>query len=271
MPKPIRSNFAQSLPPIAASLIPLPRLGNPYLSRSAFATLSVLLTAISDDGETALAAQLPNIISAIHSSCPLQSDTTVSPAWTLVLAKALVSYKETSPAEFEAELPRAWKSVWDFLESTDRDTRESAAEALDLVSTCFNSSLIEKALSDARQGSDSSIIVKIVTQIQKALDSLTFARSIPELLSVISSLVRALRYRDGVVTNTTAAEALMPNVVKKIGALRTQKNFEYKEDADKTLGVAMSVIGPEALLRILPLNLEPSDRYRVFLLHVQRF
>lgn len=195
----------------------------------------------------------------------------MAPAWTLVLAKALVSNKETSLAGFEAELPRAWKSVWDFLESTDRDTRKSAAEALDLISTCFNSSLIEKALSDARQGSDSSIIVKIVIQIQKALDSLTFARSIPELLSVISSLVRALRYRGGVVTNSTAAEVLMPGIVTKIGTLRTQKNFEYKEDADRTLGVVMGVIGPEALLRILPLNLEPSDRYRVCFLHVQLF
>lgn len=230
------------------------------MSRSAFTTLSVLLTAISDDGETALTAQLPNIISAIHSSCPLQNDMTVSPAWTLVLARALVSYKEASPSEFEVELPRTWKSVWDFLESTDRDTRKAAAEALDLISACFNSSLIEKALSDARQGTDNSIIVKIVTQTQKALDSLTFARWIPELLSVISSLVLALRHRGGVTTNSTAAEVLMPTIVEKIGTLRTQKNFEYKEDADKTLGVVMGVIGPEALLKILPLNLEPSDR-----------
>ena len=186
-----------------------------------------------------------------------------------MLARALVSYKETSPSEFEAELPRSWKSVWDFLESTDRDTRKSAAEALDLISTCFNSHLIETALSDVREGSDDSIIVKIITQIQKGLDSLTFARSIPELLSVASSLVRALRFRSDVVTNSTAAEAIMLGVITKIGTLRTQKNFEYKESADKTLGVVMGVIGPEALLRILPLNLEPSDRYYVCFLHVQ--
>jgi len=216
--------------------------------------------AISDEDETALTAQLPDIISAIHSACPPHSDTTVSPAWTLVLARALVSCKEVSPEEFESELPRAWKSVWDFLESTDRDTRKSAAEALDLISTCFNPPLIEKALSDTRRGADDSIIVKIVTQAQRALDSLTFAGSIPELLSVISSLIRALRYRGGVVTDPTAAEVIAPGIVKKIGTLRIQKNFEYKEDADKTLGVVMGVIGPEALLKLLPLNLEPSDR-----------
>ena len=184
----------------------------------------------------------------------------MSPAWALVLARALVSYKKTSPYKFESELPRAWKSVWDFLESADRDTRKSAAEALDRISTCFNSLLTEKALSDARQGTDNSIVVKIVTQTLKALDSLTFARSVPELLSVISSLVRALRHRGGVATNSTAAEVLMPGIITKIGTLRTQKNFEYKEDADKTLGVVMGVVGPEALLKVLPLNLEPSDR-----------
>ena len=219
--------------------------------------------AISDDDETALTAQLPDIISAIHSACPPHGDTTVSPAWTSVLSKALASYRETSPGGFESELPRAWKRVWDFLESTDRDTRKSAAEALNLISACFNIPLIEGALSDARNGTDSSIVVKIVAQTQKALDSLTFARSVPELLSVISSLARALRHRCGTATNptdATAAEILMPGIVKKIGTLRTQKNFEYKEDADKTLEAVMGVIGPEALLKILPLNLEPSDR-----------
>ena len=258
--KPVCSNFTQSLPSIAASLIPLPLLGNPYLSRSAFSTLSVLLTAISDEDEAALTAQLPDIISAIHSACPPHSDTTVSPAWTLVLARALASYKETSPNGVESELPRAWKSVWDFLESTDRDTRKSAVEALGIMSACFNPPLIEKALLDASQGTDNSIVVKIVTQTQKALDSLKFAGSAPELLSVISSLVRALRHCDEVVANPTAVEILMPDIVKKIGSLRTQKSFQYKEDADKTLGVVMGAIGPEALLKILPLNLEPSDR-----------
>ena len=180
-----------------------------------------------------------------------------------MLAKSLVSCKDTSPNEFESELPRAWKSVWGFLESTDRDTRESAAEALDLISICFSQPLVEEALSDARQGTSNSIVMKIVTQTQKALDSLAFTRSIPELLSVASSLVRALRYRGSVATGPTAAEVLMLDIVKKIGTFRAQKHFEYKEDVDKTLGVAMGVIGPEALLKILPLNLEPSDRYRI--------
>jgi ribosomal RNA-processing protein 12 len=157
------------------------------------------------------------------------------------------------------------------LESVDRDTRKSAAEALELISSCFTPSLVEEALSDARRGVEGSIVVRIVAQAQKALDSLTFARSIPELLFVISSLIRALRYRGDEVTNPTAAEVLMPGIVEKIGILRTQRNFEYKEDADRTLGIVMGVIGPEALLKILPLNLEPSDRYHKPLTYLRFF
>ena len=40
-----------------------------------------------------------------------------------------------------------------------------------------------------------------------------------------------------------------------------QKGFEYKENADATLSVAMSVLGPAVLLRELPLNLDVADRY----------
>lgn len=52
----------------------------------------------------------------------------------------------------------------------------------------------------------------------------------------------------------------MVPVIQKVGNLRTKKNFEYKEAADGMLGIAMRVLGPEVFLKMLPLNLEPSDR-----------
>ena len=58
----------------------------------------------------------------------------------------------------------------------------------------------------------------------------------------------------------TAAQTLMMPMIKHIGDLRTQKNFEYKEAADSTLSTAMRVLGPHVLLETLPLNLEPEDR-----------
>ena len=81
----------------------------------------------------------------------------------------------------------------------------------------------------------------------------------PEMLSVVASLVTHLQHRlDS--TSQPAAELLLLPLTQRVGDLRIQKGFEYKEDADNTLAAAMRVLGPEVLLQILPLNIEPSDR-----------
>jgi len=95
----------------------------------------------------------------------------------------------------------------------------------------------------------------------KALRSVAFAQSMPQLLSTVSSLIVGLRYRDVSRSSPTAAERLLLPLIGYVGELRVQKGFEYKEDADATLATAMRVLGPEVLLGVLPLNLEPSDRY----------
>jgi ribosomal RNA-processing protein 12 len=82
----------------------------------------------------------------------------------------------------------------------------------------------------------------------------------PELLSVISSLTKNLRYSQGDQEATSAAETLLLPLVERIGNLRTDKKFEHKEAADATLAVAIRVLGPEVVLKVLPLNLEPVDR-----------
>ncbi len=39
-----------------------------------------------------------------------------------------------------------------------------------------------------------------------------------------------------------------------------KKGFEYKEAVDGTLKTAITVLGPEVIFKVLPLNLEPEDR-----------
>lgn len=233
-----------------------PRLGNPYLSRSAFTVLSQLISASVDETESNVTAQLPEIISAIHASAPIKTDTTQSPAWMLLSAKAMVAYNTVDQATSEKEFGKIWKSVWTFLESNDTPTRKAAAEALNILCTCFSPAMIKAAV----QEPDESTLGKIIAQCQKSLNSLVFARSIPEHLSAMSSIIGHLRYRDGSRASPTAAQILMTTVIQRVGNLRIKKNFEYKEAADELLGISMRVLGPDIFLEILPLNLEPSDR-----------
>ena len=98
----------------------------------------------------------------------------------------------------------------------------------------------------------------------KALGALAYARAVPEVLAVLSSLIAGLRYREKEGGPTAAEVLLMPTVVR-VAELRVQKSFEWKEAADRALSTAVQVLGPEVVLRELPLNIEPADRYSPFI------
>lgn len=176
----------------------------------------------------------------------------------------MLAYSAFDADACAVDLSRVWKTVWGFLESNHSTTRKATAEALDLLSQCFNPSLIKAAIQESKEGitEPKSVVGSIIAQANKALDSLTFARSMPDLLAVIASLITNLRYTedDARRKSTVAAEALLLPLIRKIGDLRTQKGFEHKEAADSALAVAMRVLGPKILLQVLPLNLEPADR-----------
>ena len=90
--------------------------------------------------------------------------------------------------------------------------------------------------------------------------ALAYARAVPDVLAVLSSLISGLRYREKEGAPTAAEVLLMPTVVR-VAELRVQKSFEWKEAADRALSTAVQVLGPEVVLRELPLNIEPADRY----------
>ncbi|GLB37646.1 putative NUC173-domain-containing protein [Lyophyllum shimeji] len=245
-----------SIPHIADLLLALPRLGNPYLSQSAYSALSDLFSLHSED-DTHVGDQLSDVLNVVLASPPSKSDTILSPAWVQLLGNAFSVYRPADTDTHANELGKVWKTVWSFLESNDASTRKAAAQSLETLSRCFTPALISSALLDK----DSiSTLRKIITQTTKALDSLAFVRAMPELLSVVSAVIANLRHRPGGKLSPTAAESLLLPLIEHVGKLRTQKGFEYKEAADATLGTAMRVLGPEVLLRVLPLNLEPSDR-----------
>lgn len=198
-----------------------------------------------------------DVLKVILSSTPSKSDTILSPAWVQVLGNAFAVYRTTDDNVYATELGRVWKTIWNFLESNDARTRKAAAESLGTLCHCFNPTLISATISDK---DSRSVLNKIIMQATKALDSLAYAHSIPELLLIVSSLTSNLQYRMDR-DSPSAAESLLLPLIKRVGDLRNQKGFEYREGADAALGTAMRVLGPKVLLELLPLNLEPSDRY----------
>lgn len=171
----------------------------------------------------------------------------------------MLAYHEVDPEACAAKVAEVWKLLWSFLESSQRAIRQSASESLDSLVKCFTTKMIQAAV-DETSGSK-SVVRKIISRLDKALGSLPFANAVPEILAVLSSLIVGLRYRSGPRTSPAAAEVLLMPLIVKVANLRIQKSFEYKESADLVCSTAMRVLGPEVILRELPLNLEPADRY----------
>ncbi|KAI9442221.1 NUC173-domain-containing protein [Lactarius indigo] len=212
-----------SLSAIVTLLLSLPRLGNPFLSQSAYSTLSDLLSTPNKDDGFDIESEIPPILNAILSSPPPKADAAIAPAWLGLLGNTLLAYKDANSRASNGELGKVWKAVWVFLESSDATIRKAFLPALG----------------------------KIVSQAEKAFESLAFARFMSELLDAISALSQRGR---------PPAEILLLPLVQRVGNIRTEKNFEHKEAADKVLSQAITTMGPAVLLNALPLNLEPVDR-----------
>ena len=240
------------------------------MAQSAYSILSDLLSSAVQDPSSGIRDQLSDILDVVLSSSPTKTDTTLASVWAAVLGNCMLALHATDPEKSAKTVSKAWKAAWPLLESQDTEARKAGSQALKQVVQCFTPSLIQAALSESGSQEKKSVIGRIISQTTKAFDVLSFARSIPELLSVVSSLVENLRYRSGQRTSTTAAEQLLLPLITKVGDLRVQKTFEYKEAADATLGTAMRVLGPKVLLKALPLNLEPADRCVHLRLHLLR-
>lgn len=249
----------QSLPTITVALLSLPRLGNLYLSEASFSILADLLSIPVDDPTNNVHSQLEDILKAVLSSAPSKTDAALIPSWSHLLGTAMVAYHDASPDSCASTVGESWKAMWSYLDVAEASTRKAIAEGLGMLVKCLTPSLIEAALKERSKAEPKSTLGKIVSQTDKALGVLAYARAVPEVLSVLSSLILGLRYRSSS-TGATAAELLLLPTIVKVSELRVQKSFEFKEAADQTLSMAMRVLGPEVVLRELPLNIEPTDR-----------
>ncbi|PPR02396.1 hypothetical protein CVT26_011364 [Gymnopilus dilepis] len=245
-----------TLPTLTNLLLTLPRLGNTFLSQSAYGLMADIFETSAEDASSNSANQLSEVLKVVLSSPPPKSDAALAASWVQVLGVALVAHHSVDPAAASKEIGKVWKAVWNFLDSTDAVTRKATAQSLSAISSCFSNDLVAAAIPD-RDGL--TVVRRIIDQVSKALDALPYARSIPELLDIISAFIQNLQFK-GPKSSPAAAELLLVPLIVRVADLRIAKGFEYKEAADATLSVAMRVLGPEVLLKSLPLNLEPSER-----------
>jgi ribosomal RNA-processing protein 12 len=205
---------------------------------------------------------MTSLISALLASSPMKTDAAQAPAWLDLLGAAFASGAVVFQGD--TDLDAVFKSMFSYLESTDVTIRRSTSLALTtLISKSFAPPMIEAAVAENTQKKPKSPVGRILAHMRFSLEALPYARAMPQIFAVLASLILALRHRPKQLSSEfppTAAELVLLDVVQKVGELRIKKGFEHKEAADEVLKAAMSVLGPEVVLRVLPLGLIPEDR-----------
>ncbi|KZT59521.1 NUC173-domain-containing protein [Calocera cornea HHB12733] len=261
-------------------LLRLPALGSSYMTTSAYDLLSSLLER-SSSAASFEAGKIPAILHVILTSQPDKADQLLAASWLRVVEQGMVAYARDDAEGCAAEVGSVWRTVWKWLEGTDSAVLSAAAEALCAIARyCVSLPLIEEALEAKGEAArKKTTLGGILALAESSLNNISYAQAVPYVLRVNSALLSRLRIRIGSPTKAhgrppTAAEKLMLGTVKLVGSMRTRKGFEHRERADDVLGMAIEVLGPEPVLKTLPLNLEPEklalDEGRAYLLPLLR-
>ncbi|EJT97410.1 NUC173-domain-containing protein [Dacryopinax primogenitus] len=259
------------------SLLRLPALSSSYMTTNAYDLLSLLLSRSASDSSFE-EGKIPSILSVMLGSQPDKNDHLLAAAWLRVVEHGMVAYAKDDSDGCAKEVANVWRTVWKWFEQDDSAILISAADALSAIARyCITVPLVEAALNAKGEvPRTKTTLGGIISLAETSLSNISYAQAVPYVMRVITALLSRLRVRTGnsVTRPPTAAEKLMISTIKIVGAMRIKKGFEHRERADAVLGMAIEVIGPEGVLDVLPLNLEPEklavDEGRAYLLPLLR-
>ncbi|KAF3482712.1 90S preribosome component RRP12 [Arthroderma uncinatum] len=247
---------SKKIEPLCELLMNVARSSNEYLTMGTFEVFEVIFTGMADEFSS---SKLPRLLDAISELKPAHNDSQLLPPWIAVLSRGYDVSAQVSAQETFEKLPELFDLFASFLTSPSRNIRTSASEGMiSLLVACVPESvLLEASVYDE----------KIIEKLAKSATSLLAVKyqvARADLFNVLEAMFNALQWRSSPVLN---------EVVRIIGDLRTNENFQNKKEAEKVLGAAINVMGPKAVLDILPLNIvnqKAGEPGRVWLLPLLR-
>lgn len=268
-------------PPATAPLVPellaLPSLQNPFLTVATFDVFSAMFRTTRADvrtvadleaassaaaGAAAAPALLEQTLATLRDPriVPPPTDVQILPAYLGVLEACMVAYSPVGDGSAAwALVPELFADVMERALSARSDAARASADVrtaartllLALVRYCVPDAAVAEAL--ARPDAP---LHRMIDAVRSALgrQALHYAHARADILHVLAGLVTRLRIppREGA---PPPATALLLDAVVDVAALRAQRDFDARGDADAVLCAALEACGPAAVLARLPLNL----------------
>lgn len=229
---------SKNIEPLCESLLGISRSTNDFLVMAAFEVFEVIFENMQDEVSS---TKLSRMLEAIEELQPAKNDSQLLPPWIAVLSRGYEVSAQIEPDETLIKLPDLFDRISAFLTSPAHNIRVSASECL--VSFLMNgipsSVFLEPSIYDEKVLG--SLGVKAT-----GLLSMKYRGAWMEVFKVLIGFLDSFRWR---------GNPYLHDVVKIIGDLRGNDSFQGRKQADEVLAHAISNLGPEATLEILPLNL----------------
>jgi ribosomal RNA-processing protein 12 len=237
-------------------LLNISKSSNEYLTMAAFEIFEVIFAGMV--GELA-SAKLPRLLEVIGELQPSKNDSQLLPPWIAVISRGYEVSAQVEPEDTFMKLPELFIMISEFLTSSSHNIRISASECLIsfLVNLIPDSVILEPSVYDEK-------ILEKVGKIAQDLLSVKYQAAWMEVFNMLSAMFETLRWR---------SDPILRPVLRTIGDLRSNDSFAGKKEADAVISRAISAMGPEVVLEILPLNLPkppPGQTGRVWMLPLLR-
>jgi ribosomal RNA-processing protein 12 len=237
-------------------LLNISKSSNEFLTMAAFEIFEVIFAGMADE---LASAKLPRLLEVIAELQPSKNDSQLLPPWIAVISRGYEVSAQIEPEDTFMKLPELFVMISEFLTSSSHNIRISASECLIsfLVNLIPDSVIIEPSVYDEK------ILEKVAKTAQDLL-SVKYQAAWMEVFNMLSAMFETLRW---------LSDPILKPVLKTIGELRANESFAGKKEADAVISRAISAMGPEAVLAILPLNLPrppPGQTGRVWMLPLLR-
>lgn len=234
---------SKKIEPLCELLLALSKSRNDYLVTSAFEVFEVIFEGMEDE---VASLKLPRLLDAIVELKPANNDSQLLPPWIAIVSRGYGTSAQVEPEDTFAKLPELFDLIVGFLNSPNNNIRVSAAECLiSFFATCIPDSVIAEP-----SVYDEKILEQLATRCLGLL-SVKYQAAWKEVFRALAALFDALRWR---------GDPFLLSIVKAIGELRANDDFQGKEEADEVLGRAIRNLGPASVLSVLPLNLTTPQR-----------
>lgn len=246
----------RSLDSLCEALFAVAKSKNEFLTVAAFEVFESIFRGMANDDS---ASKLPRLLAAVSDLQPSRDDAQLLPPWIAIISRGYDVSAQIEPVETFQKLPELFTMVAGFLSSPSHNIRESAAECLiSFAVNCIPASVVlEPTVYDEKTLEKLSVILLDLLSVR-------YQAAWMEVFRVVGAMLDALKWR---------SDPLLSKAVGTIGELRSSDAFAGKQQADEVLAKAIRAMGPEAVLRILPLNLlkpAPGKPGRAWLLPILR-